>query len=114
MPEVIDIIIASIIYCSALALIFRWVVVKLFKGRDNLLGRIFPKYAAAGAEEAEAATAAAAVTEPELSAGESGEGLLPPEAAPLENEANEPDGPALPKESESETEQEQNAEKEDE
>ncbi len=102
MPEIIDIIIASIIYCSALALIFRRVVLKLFKGRDGLLSKLFPKYAAAGIEDSDLPTIAAAVTEPDLSAGESGAGLLPFEAAPLKSEENEPKAgsePALPKES---------------
>ena len=117
MPEVIDIIIASIIYCSALALIFRWVVLKLFKGRDALLGRIFPKYAAAGAEEEEL-SASAAVTETDLSAGESGEGLVPPEVQDVAGEASEPEGSPLQKEDEANArdgqEADQNAEKEDE
>lgn len=91
MPEVIDIIIASIIYCAALALIFRKSIQKIFRGRDKLLGRLFPKYAAAAAgDDAELPELSAA---PAVHAGESGAGLLP-EVDTSEN--GETQGPSKP------------------
>ncbi len=101
MPEIIDIIIAMIIYCSALSLIFRKVVLRLFKGRDKLLSRIFPSYALAEVSEgADLAEAEAAAQHPS-STGESGAGLMPEEVAPPPDIA----ASEVPQEIESESEQ---------
>ena len=92
-PEIIDIIIAAIIYCSALALIFKNLVVRLTGGKKR--------------------EASKAAEEPSTAPGMTGEGLLPPEDEPPE-EAFEESAEENAQETEGEaSEAQQNAEEEE-